>query len=152
MTAVNVDEMIKTHEKSNYIEKFNTKEKLHNAVAKKPKVVIKMGKPVNLRSKVSNYFDKEDKIDETQYKMPAGEVVDGSFEKYDDLKNGIMTIASMPMRDVSKRDVFKQRLANSTMINRYAKNNVYPRIMCSISDELKALACYTYHYIDVYNS
>lgn len=135
MTEVNVDKMICDFERSEYVDKHEEKKQLHDAVDK-PKVQIKLGRPMH---GIEKAFDRI-------FKEPEIEIKDTT-----DLKKGLWTVASLPMKNMDKREKLKESLAKNKFMNDYADKRIIPSALTKINDDLKAMVCYSYLFLDAYN-
>jgi len=145
MSIVDVDKMIKQKELSEKASDF--KEKAQDKKLQKqldPKAhKIEFGKPTR-PNPANNILEKEKLTDLIQR---LREDKESEAEIKSGVKNGIFYIASLPIRS-DKRKKLKNNLEGSKFLNMYIDNNLYVDYLQDMNQDLKALACYGFHYVN----
>lgn len=144
MTQVNVDSMINTYNKHDYVEKQNEKQMLRESVKPKKKFTLKMGKPTVSASHLFSQF---------QSPAPAPLPPPISFNQMSDIKKGVFNAASYTMKDTDKRQIFKKKLEDNEYLNNYVEKKIgNSHFLARLSDDVKACAIYACTYVDAYNT
>lgn len=142
MSKIDIEKEIKNYEMS------EKKEALIKSVEigkikdnmRKPKKIIFMGKPKKMKFVLPKHISKH-----------TEEIREYNNEDEPEIKNGIMTgilkLASLPIK-IDRREKLYDNLTKSKFLNRYIENNLYLNWFKSINDDMKAIAIYTYSYID----
>ena len=138
MSEINVDSMIANFEKNEFIDKHKEKDKLNSCLdSNKPKITIKMGRPLGGNEPTHETYDKPAPI---------------AIKNLTEIKSGVWTVLSLPMKNPEKRKRLKENLTNNSFLNSYCDSSVLPKVFSAVNDDLKALCCYGYLYFDAYNS
>ena len=146
MTQVNVEKLIK--EKADVDKSQSFREKLHEKQLerdiigsnKKGKIKITLPKMPQMPAPLL-----KERIMEMREQKEEEKDVRNSF------KEGVFKLASMPIR-ADKRDDLYTRIKGSAFLNRYVEDNVYISYIDKINNDMKAVACYGYHYISALKS
>lgn len=144
MSVVDVDKLIKEKENSEKVSEM--KEQAEDKKMKRKidpqHQKIEIGKPVQQprpdpvlhREHILGMIQEMREQRESENEMKAG------------LKNGIFYVASLPIRR-DKRRRLHNSLKTSKFLNKYIDNNLYVDYLERANSELKAMACYGYHYL-----
>ena len=140
MTQVNVDSLVEEIQKEKIAEKAQMKEASKPKKFKFPKALKPKFRP--LPQEIQSFKPREITI--------ATESDNQEF--MGSLKDGVFSMASMPMRDLSKRDEFYNKLRCQKFLNRYVDKKGLGVVESYFNDDLKAAAVYTMTYLQVLNS
>jgi len=145
MSVVDVDKMIKDKEQSEKASEF--KEQAQDKKLKKrldPKnQKIEFGKPAKVE-RPNPVFERE-QVQQLISRLRENE--EGEKEMKTGVKNGIFYVASLPIKK-ERQKALRERLENSRFLNRYVDENLYVDYLRDCDENLKALACYGYHYFN----
>jgi uncharacterized membrane-anchored protein YjiN (DUF445 family) len=146
MTEVDVDSMIKQHESREKMQNLHESvemSKMRNHMMPKKKFLIrKSQKPVRTfvpPSMVTNIQNFTRQI-ETNSKFNNS------------VKRMCLNVSSTLMKDLGKRDVLKQELANSDILSEYIDDNLCIGYFNDMNQHLKASLEYIRCYLTAYNS
>lgn len=137
MSEIKVDDMIAKFDKSEFIDKHEEKERLNSCLDKnKQKITIKMGRPLGGGPPIER--------DQEPQQI--------AIKNFTEIKSGIFTVMSLPMKNPEKRIRLKKNLENNAFLNSYCEKSALPKVLSAVNDDLKALVCYGYLYLDAYNN
>ncbi len=141
MTTVKVESLIKEKEKSDKIESI--KEKKEDEKLKKELAPRKFKVQMRQRGGVQSMAPRIPA--QLMQQLTAIREQPDETEIKSGLKEAVFQVASLPIRKEKRQDLYG-RISKSEYLNKYIDNNIYLDYLKGLDSNLKAGACYLFHY------